>query len=125
MNSFSNKFAVIATVMSLTLMAAVQTASAQDKPPSPPPAAAATSAPPGAPPAAPVVPKMKAACGTDLASFCPDQKGSEARKCLRSHRTELSPSCVAYFKARRAAAKAKAMAAPPPGAPPPAAPGQQ
>ena len=122
MKSCSNKFALVAAAMSVMLVAAMQTATAQDKP-SPPPAA--TASPPGDTAAAPVVPKMKAACGTDLAGFCPDQKGSDARKCLRSHRAELSPSCVAYFKARRAAAKAKAMAAPPPGSPPPAAPPKQ
>ena len=123
MKSCSNKFALVAAAMSVMLVAAMQIATAQDKP-SPPPAAT-TSAPPGAPPAAPVVPKMKAACGPDLTSFCPDQKGAEARKCLRSHKAELSPSCVAYFKARRAAAKAKAMAEPPPGAQAPAAPPKQ
>ena len=120
MKSCSNKFSLAAAVMSVMLVASMQTASAQDKP-SPPPAA--TASPPGDA-AAPVVPKMKAACGTDLAGFCPDQKGSDARKCLRSHRAELSPSCVAYFKARRAAAKAKAMAAPPGGPAPAAAPQQ-
>ena|ERR1700677_2134831 len=121
MKSRSNKFALVAAAMSVMLVAAMQIATAQDKP-SPPPAA--TASPPGDA-AAPVVPKMKAACGTDLASFCPDQKATEARKCLRSHRAELSPSCVAYFKARRAAAKAKAMAEPPPGSPAPAAPPKQ
>ena len=121
MKSCSNKFSLAAAVMSVMLVASMQTASAQDKP-SPPPAA--TASPPGDTAAAPVVPKMKAACGTDLAGFCPDQKGSDARKCLRSHRAELSPSCVAYFKARRAAAKAKAMAAPPGGPAPAAAPQQ-
>lgn len=118
----STKFAFVAVTIAAMLTASLQTASAQDKPPAPP---AATSPAPGAPPAAPAVPKMKAACGADLASFCQDLKGTEARKCLRSHRTELSPSCVAYFKARRAAAKAKAMAAPPPESPPPAAPPKQ
>ena len=122
MKSRSNKFALVAAAMSVMLVAAMQIATAQDKP-SPPPAA--TASPPGDTAAAPVVPKMKAACGTDLASFCPDQKATEARKCLRSHRAELSPSCVAYFKARRAAAKAKAMAEPPPGSPAPAAPPKQ
>jgi len=117
------KFAFVAAAIAGMLTASMQTASAQDKPPPTPPAA--TSPSPGAPPTPPAVPKMKVACGPDLASFCPDLKGTEARKCLRSHRTELSPSCVAYFKARRAAAKAKAMAAPPPGSPPPAAPSQQ
>jgi hypothetical protein len=117
------KFAFIAVALAGMLTASMQTASAQDKPAPAPPAATAPA--PGAPPAAPAVPKMKAACGPDLTSFCPDLKGAEARKCLRSHRAELSPSCVAYFKARRAAAKAKAMAAPPPGSPPPAAPAQQ
>src|ERR1700733_729364 len=123
MKSCSNKFALIAAAMAVMLVAPMQTASAQEKP-SPPPAAA-TSAPPPSASGAPVVPKMKAACGTDLTSFCPDQKGAEARKCLRSHKAELSPSCVAYFKARRAAAKAKAMAEPPPGAQAPAAPPKQ
>jgi hypothetical protein len=118
MKACSNKFALVAAAMSVMLVVAVQTATAQDKP-SPPPAPPADAA------AAPVVPKMKTACGTDLASFCPDQKGAEARKCLRSHRAELSPSCVAYFKARRAAAKAKAMAEPAPGSPSPAAPPKQ
>jgi hypothetical protein len=119
MTHSSTKFALVALAIGAMLTASVQTASAQDKPAAPPPAAAAPS--PGAPPATPAVPKMKTACGQDLTSFCPDLKGAEARKCLRSHRTELSPSCVAYFKARREAAKAKAMAAPPPESPPPAA----
>jgi hypothetical protein len=123
MKSYSNKFALVAAAMSVVLMASMQIANAQDKAAPPPPAAMAP--PPGAPAAAPAVPKMKDACGTDLTSFCPDQKGAEARKCLRTHRAELSPSCTAYFKARRAAAKAKAMAAPPPGGAPPAAPPQQ
>jgi hypothetical protein len=123
MTLYSNKFALVAAAMSVMLMASLHIASAQDKPMSPP--AAATSSPPGAPAAAPAVPKMKEACGADMTSFCPDQKGVEARKCLRSHRAELSPSCKAYFKARREAAKAKAMAAPPAGGAPPAAPPQQ
>ena len=123
MTSYSNKFALVAAAMSVMLMASAHIANAQDKAAPPPPAAMAP--PAGAPPAAPAVPKMKEACGADLTSFCPDQKGADARKCLRTHRTELSPSCTAYFKARRAAAKAKAMAAPPPGGPPPAPPPQQ
>lgn len=124
MTSFSNKFVLVAAAIAVMLMASMQMGSAQDKPSPAPPAASSA---PGAPPAMPMagVPKMKAACGPDLTSFCPDLKGAEARKCLRTHRTELSPSCVAYFKARRAAAKAKAMEAPPPGSPPPAAPPQQ
>jgi hypothetical protein len=119
----STKFALVALAIAGMLTASMQTASAQDKPPAPAPAAAAPA--PGAPPATHPVPKMKTACGQDITSFCPDLKGAEARKCLRSHRTELSPSCVAYFKARRAAAKAKAMAAPPAESPPPAAPPKQ
>jgi hypothetical protein len=119
----STKFALVALAIAGMLAVSMQTASAQDKPAAPPPAAAAPAT--GAPPAAPAVPKMKTACGQELTSFCPDLKGSAARKCLRSHRTELSPSCTAYFKARRAAAKAKAMAAPPAESPPPAAPPKQ
>jgi hypothetical protein len=91
----------------------VQTASAQ----SPPPAAVAQDA--GAPPAPPKRPSMRKACGADITSFCPGLKGQDARKCLRTHRAEISPPCVGYLKARRAAAKAKAMSAPP-GSPPPA-----
>jgi len=124
MTYYSTKFALVALAIAGMLIVSMQTASAQDKPPAPAPAAAAAPEP-GAPPMAHPVPKMKTACGQDITSFCPDLKGSEARKCLRSHRTELSPSCVAYFKARRAAAKAKAMAAPPPESPPPAAPPKQ
>jgi hypothetical protein len=119
MTHSSTKFALVALAIAGMLTASMQTAGAQDKPASPPPAAAAPA--PGAPPATPPVPKMKTACGQDLTSFCPDMKGAEARKCLRSHRAELSPSCTGYFKARRAAAKAKAMAAPASESPPPAA----
>lgn len=102
----STKVTFVAVVIAGMVAASIQTASAEDQPAAPPAAAASPSA----------VPKMKVACGPDLASFCPDLKGKEAGKCLRSHRAELSPSCVAFFKARRAAAKA--MAAPPPAAPP-------
>ena len=91
----------------------IQTASAQSPPPPAPVAPAA-----GAPPPAPKD-SMRTACGADITSFCSGLKGQDARKCLRAHRVEISPSCVAYLKARRAAAKAKAMSAPL-GSPPPA-----
>lgn len=96
----STKLTFIAVAIAGMLTASIQAARAEDPPP--PPAAAAPSA----------APRMKVACGPDLASFCPDMKGKEAGKCLRSHRAELSDSCKAFFKARRAAAKAKATAAP-------------
>jgi hypothetical protein len=39
--------------------------------------------------------KMRAACAADLQKFCADvERGKGARrKCLRSHRTEISPEC--------------------------------
>lgn len=111
----STKFTFVAVVIAGMFAASIQTARAEDPPPAPPAAATSPSA----------APKMRVACGPDLASFCPDLKGKEAGKCLRSHRAELSPSCVAFFKARRAAAKAKAMAPPPAGSSAPAAPAQQ
>ena len=97
---YSFKFAFIAAAIT-AMLAAPQIASAQDQPPAAPPAGA------------PQAPSMKAACGPDLANFCPDLKGRKARKCLRAHRKELSSSCAAYFKARRAAAKGTPPAAPP------------
>jgi len=113
----SIKFAFVSAAIAVMLAAPMQTASAQDSTSSPPPAAA--SPPPGAAPAStPKMPKMKVACGADIANFCADLKGKEARKCLQTHRQELSPSCTAYFKARRAAAKAKASSAMPPAAAP-------
>jgi hypothetical protein len=117
----SIKFAFVSAAIAVMLAAPMQTASAKDPTSSPPLAAASPS--PDASPAS--TPSMKVACGPDLASFCADLKGKEARKCLQAHRKELSPSCAAYFTARRAAAKAKANGATPPGSPPPAAPPQQ
>jgi hypothetical protein len=105
--------ALIAAAIFVMSAMQVQTASAQSPPPAP--VAPAAGAPPPPPKGA-----MRTACGADITSFCPGLKGQDARKCLRAHRAEISPSCVAYLKARRAAAKAKAMNAPPPGSPPPA-----
>jgi hypothetical protein len=112
--------ALIGGAVLMIATAQTQTANAQNPPPPPPPAAAAPPAPPPPPPAT-KGPRMRVACGPDLASFCPGLKGAEARKCLRAHRAEIAPPCVAYLKARSAAAKAKAMSAPPPGSPPPPA----
>jgi hypothetical protein len=111
--------ALIGGAVLMIAAAQIHTASAQNPPPPP-----AAEAPPGAPPPPPATrgPSMRVACGPDLASFCPGLKGAEARKCLRAHRAEIAPPCEAYFKARRAAARAKAMSAPPPGSPPPAGP---
>jgi hypothetical protein len=117
----SINLALVGAAIFVMLAADINAASAQSPPPPPPPGAAP---PPGAPPppsAPPKVPRMRVACGPDVASFCPGMKSSEARKCLRAHRAELSPSCVGYLRAVRAAAKAKAMSAPPPGGPPPPA----
>jgi hypothetical protein len=41
---------------------------------------------------------MRAACGKDMQSLCPGLTGKDAAKCLREHRAQLSPECIAFFK---------------------------
>ncbi|MGI9169691.1 MAG: hypothetical protein ACR2FH_05860, partial [Caulobacteraceae bacterium] len=47
---------------------------------------------------------MRAACAADIAKFCP--QGGKVGKCLRPHKSELSPACSAAWSARRAARRA-------------------
>ncbi len=41
---------------------------------------------------------MRTACGKDMQSLCPGLAGKDAAKCLREHRAQLSPECIAFFK---------------------------
>ena len=83
------------------------------EPPPPPPIAAAPAvagrpAPGGAPPSentqntAPTSASLalRASCGPDVQRLCrgSSMENDGAIKCLSSHRTELSPTCDAYFK---------------------------
>ncbi len=52
--------------------------------------------------------KLKKACGADLEKFCADVKKGEGRKaCLRTHASELQPSCADALKERDAEKAAK------------------
>jgi len=83
------------------------------EPPPPPPIAAASAvagrpAPGGAPPSentkdtapSPASLALRASCGPDVQRLCrgSSMENDSAIKCLSSHRTELSPTCDAYFK---------------------------
>ena len=46
--------------------------------------------------------KLNVACGQDIQKLCAGTEKMEARKCLRSHRTELSGECKAFFQEVRA-----------------------
>lgn len=59
---------------------------------------------------APARVRLSKACGDDIERFCKDVKRGEGRKaCLRSHASELQPSCTDALKQRdtEKAAKAK------------------
>ena len=75
--------------------------------------------------------KLNVACGQDIQKLCAGTENKEARKCLRSHRAELSGECKAFFqeaRARRQAQKnnqqpsAAPAGGPPTGGPPAAQP---
>jgi hypothetical protein len=52
---------------------------------------------------APAKVKLRKECGEDLERFCKDIKKGEGRKaCLRTHASELQPSCVDALKQRDA-----------------------
>jgi hypothetical protein len=47
--------------------------------------------------------KLKKACAADLEKFCPEVKKGDGRKaCLRTHESDLQPSCVEALKERDA-----------------------
>jgi hypothetical protein len=52
---------------------------------------------------APARVRLGKACGEDIEKFCKDVKRGEGRKaCLRSHASELQPSCTDALKQRDA-----------------------
>jgi hypothetical protein len=52
--------------------------------------------------------KLKDACGADLEKFCKDVKKGDGRKaCLRTHASDLQPSCTDALKERDAEKAAK------------------
>jgi Cysteine rich repeat len=58
---------------------------------------------------APARVRLGKACGDDIEKFCKDVKRGEGRKaCLRSHASELQPSCTDALKQRDAEKAAKA-----------------
>jgi hypothetical protein len=58
---------------------------------------------------APARVRISKACGDDIEKFCKDVKRGEGRKaCLRSHASELRPSCTDALKQRDAEKAARA-----------------
>ncbi len=57
---------------------------------------------------------MRTACGKDMQSLCPGLTGKDAAKCLREHRAQLSPECVAFFKEAKERRSATLSGAPAP-----------
>ncbi len=54
--------------------------------------------------------KLKKACGPELEKFCSDVKKGEGRKaCLRTHASELTPSCAEALKERDAEKAARSQ----------------
>ena len=64
---------------------------------------------------------MRTACGKDMQSLCPGLTGKDAAKCLREHRAQLSPECVAFFKEAKERGSATQSGAPAPSSSPGAA----
>lgn len=47
---------------------------------------------------------VREACAADVAKFCPDAATLQTRKaCMNTHRTQLSPECIAAYKANQGA----------------------
>jgi hypothetical protein len=58
---------------------------------------------------APAKVRLGKVCGADLEKFCKDVKKGDGRKaCLRSHASELQPSCTDALKQRDAEKAARA-----------------
>jgi hypothetical protein len=65
-------------------------------------------------------PKLRVACGQDMQKLCPGMERKDARKCLNSHRAQLSSGCSEFFKeARERRKERKAGGGQPPGGGPP------